>query len=203
MLACLSLIIVLASCSSGHKRVYVLSHGSASIDTDNRKITASGKGHEEKEMKLYDEGKIDFQITSQAGNATVSLPDNGIYIINVKTDTIIGSQVNYTAPKTEVDQISEEELRIHIDSLQQILSGNVSAEKKTFYILPNQAAKITANTEAQVITPFHRMTSIEAKKGEAPEVYRFYMISEARATLEKLKGFLGEGNTPVNEQVKK
>ena len=121
LLACLSLIVILVSCSSGHKKVYVLSHGTANIDTDNRKITVSGKGHEEKEIVLYDEGKIDFELVSQAGTATVSLDDNGIYIINTKKDTIVGSGVGYTAPKTEREKISEEELRANIDSLQQII----------------------------------------------------------------------------------
>lgn len=199
LLACLSLIFIISSCSSGHKKVHIISFGEANIDTDNRKITVSGRGHQEKEIMLYDEGNIDFDITSQAGNATVSLPDNGIYLVNIKPDTIVGSSVSYTAPKTEIDKISEEELRSNIDSLEQIISGKVSAEKKTFYILPNHAVKITGNTEAHVITPFHRMTSMEVKKGETPEVYRLYMISEVRATLDKLKGFLGETGKPVNQ----
>ena len=199
LLTCFSLLAFLASCSSGQKKVYVISNGEANIDTDNRKITVSGRGHQEKEIVLYDEGRSDFDITSQAGNATVSLPDNGIYLVNLKSDTIVGSWVNYTAPKTEVDKISEEELRANIDSLQKIISGQVSAEKKTFFILPNQAVKITGNTEAHVVTPFHRMTSMEVKKGETPEVYRMYMISEVRATLDKLKGFIGESDQPVNQ----
>ncbi len=191
--------VLLASCAAGHKKVFVLSHGTAEIDTDNRKISAAGKGHDEKTVLFHDEGKTDIQVSSQAGNATVSLDGTGVYILNIKTDTIIGSFVNYTAPKKEVDKISEEELRANIDSLEQIINGRVSIEKKTFFILPNQAVKISDNTDAHIVTPFHQMTSIAVKKDETPEVYRFYMISEARETLQKLKGFLGEGNAPVNQ----
>jgi archaellum component FlaF (FlaF/FlaG flagellin family) len=199
LLACLSIAIILVSCAAGHKKVYVLTQGTLNVDTDNRKIVSSGKGHNEKEVLLYDEGKTSFDISSDAGNATVTMEENGIYIINAKKDTVVGSWVNYTAPKTAVEKISEEDLRSNIDSLQQIIDGKVSIEKKTFYILPNQAVRITSNTEAHVVTPFHQMTSVEVKKGEAPEVYRFYLISEARATMQKLKGFLGEGNQPVNQ----
>jgi hypothetical protein len=199
LLSSLALAIILASCAAGHKKVYVLGLGTLNVDTDNRKISSSGKGHNEKEVLLYEEGKAGFDITSDVGNATVTMEENGIYIINAKKDTVVGSSVNYTAPKTEVDKISEAELRSNIDSLQQIIDGKVSAEKKTFYILPNHAVRITSNTEANVVTPFHQMTSLEVKKGETPEVYRFYLISEARATLEKLKSFLGEGNQPVNQ----
>jgi len=70
---------------------------------------------------------------------------------------------------------------------------------KTYFILPNQAIKISDNQEATIITPYHQMTSLEVKKGETPEVYRFYTIEETRATLEKLKGMMGVTEKPVND----
>jgi hypothetical protein len=203
LLASLSLIVILASCSAEYKKVYVLSHGEPKIDTDNRKISASGSGHLEQEVIFHDDAKVDLEISSQAGNKTVSLEENGIYILNIKKDTIIGSWVNYTAPKKEREKLSIEDMEANIDSLQQIIDGKVSAEKKTFFILPNHAVRITPNQKAQIITPFHQMTSLEVNKGETPEVYRFYMISEARATLLKLKALIGETDTPVNEGIGK
>lgn len=203
LLACLSLIVVLASCSKSQKRVLIVSQGASLVDSDKRQITAAGSGHEEKEVMLYDEGKIDYEITSQAGTAKVSFDGDGIFILNLKKDTIVGSASAYTNPKDSVTQVGREKLMANIDSLQQILDGKVSAEKKTFYILPNHAVKITGNMDAQVVMPYHQMTSISVKEGTTPEVYRFYLISETRATLEKLKGFLGEGNQPVNDPVKK
>jgi hypothetical protein len=203
LLAALSVIIFFTSCAVGEKKVFVLGSGSINVDTENRKITTSGKGHNESTVSFHDEGTTGLEITSLAGNATVNVEGTGIFIINAKADTIVGSWVNYTAPKKAVEQISEEELRANIDSLQQIIDGKVSADKKTFYILPNHAVKVTGNTAAHIVTPFHQMTSIEVKKGETPEVYRFYMISEARATLQKLKNFLGESDEPVNEPSEK
>ena len=101
--ALLSVIVLLASCEkSGTKKVYVLSEGTADINTNDRTITTKGRGHEEKEVLFYDDGKITLNVSSQAGKAEVALPDDGIYILNTKKDTIVGSFVNYAAPKTEV-----------------------------------------------------------------------------------------------------
>ncbi len=196
--ACIALIVLLASCSVDPKKVIVLSQGSANIDTDKRTITTSGTGHEEKTVLFHDQGNTELQVSSQVGAAKITLAEPGVYILNTKSDTIVGSYVNYTAPKTAVDKITDEEMRANIDSLQQIISGNVSAEKKTFFILPNKAVKVSSNSEAHVITPFHQMTSISTKKGEEPEVYRFYPISEVRATMLKLKAMMGD-EVPVND----
>jgi hypothetical protein len=197
--ACLSIIILLASCSDGGKKVFIITEGTANINTDERTVTVAGSGHEEKEVMFHESGKMDLKLTSQRGNATVTLTDNGVYILNAKKDTIVGSYVNYTAPKTQGKRITDEEMKANVDSLQQIIAGNVTYGK-TYFILPNQAVKITDNQDATIITPFHQMTSIAAEKGKTPEVYRFYMISEVRTTLQKLKNLMGEGDQPVNDQ---
>jgi hypothetical protein len=196
--ACLSFVILLASCSVDPKKVIVLSQGTANINTDNLTITTSGTGHEEKTVLFHDEGNLELKLTSQVGTATVNLPEPGVYILNTKSDTIVGSYVNYTAPKTAVEKITDEKMKANIDSLEQIIAGNVSAEKKTFFVLPNKAVKVSSNSNAHIVTPYHQMTSVSTKKGEEPEVYRFYPISEARATLQKLKGMMGD-EVPVND----
>jgi hypothetical protein len=197
--ACLSLLVLLASCAGGGKKVFVISEGTANINTDDRTIAIAGSGHEEKEVMFYESGKLDLKLNSPRGNATVTLTDNGIYILNGKKDTIVGSFVNYTAPKTQGKRITEAEMNANVDSLQQILAGNVKYGK-TYFILTNQAARITENQDATIITPFHQMTSIAAEKGKTPEVYRFYMISEVRTTLQKLQNLMGEGDKPVKDK---
>ncbi|HEX6915983.1 MAG TPA: hypothetical protein VF145_12120, partial [Chitinophagaceae bacterium] len=192
-------LMMLASCAAGHKKVIVLSQGSANIDTDNRKIDASGQGHEEKTVLIHDEGQVPMELNTPFGKNTVQLDGSGLFIINLKQDTIVGSLVNYTAPKTQGRTITEPELRANIDSLEQILTGRVSAEKKTFYILPLHAVKVTDNTDAHIVTPFHQMTSISVESGKTPEVYRFYPIAEVRVTLLHLKDLLGEGGRAINE----
>jgi hypothetical protein len=197
--ASLSVIILLASCADGGKKVFVISEGTANINTDDRTINVAGSGHEEKEVMFHESGKMDLKLSTQRGNATVTLTDNGVYILNAKKDTIVGSFVNYTAPKTQGKRITEAEMKANVDSLQRILAGDVSYGK-TYFVAPGQAVKITDNQDATIITPFHQMTSIAAEKGKTPEVYRFYMISEVRTTLQKLKDLMGEGDTPVNDK---
>ena len=83
--------------------------------------------------------------------------------------------------------MSQEQLLHNIDSLNQMIQGiNISAANQTFFILPNTAAKITANTEATIVGPYHRMTSIAKEGDKEPQVYRFYSITEVREMVDKL-----------------
>jgi hypothetical protein len=162
---------LLASCSSSIKRVYVLSKGPATVDEAAKTISAKdGTGHEEKVV-----------------NYTVTLTDKGLYVLNVKNDTIIGALQNYTAPKLQQNLLTQEDLKVKIDSLQQLVAGKIVSKEKNFFILPNQVVKITDNLEAIIVTPYHQMRSAEKVDGQAPEVYRFYSIREIRETIGKLE----------------
>ncbi len=198
IIASLSVIVFLASCSEGRKKVIIISEGTADVNTEERTVTTKGRGHEEKTVLFYGDGNMELKVTSPSGSATVTLPDNGVYFLNTKKDTIVGSFVNYTAPKKTRKILSDAELQSNIDSLQQILSGKVQYGK-TYFILPNHAVKITENQDATIINPFHQMTSLEVKPGEKPEVYRFYTIQETRTTMEKLKALMGTSEKPVND----
>ncbi len=74
-----------------------------------------------------------------------------------------------------------------IDSVILLSEGkNASAANRTFYILPNKAAKISDNIEADVVGPYHRMRSVEKKDGKDPEVYHFYSIKEIREKIAEM-----------------
>jgi hypothetical protein len=166
----------------------VMSKGPAVINTDAKTITAKeGAGHEEKEITLGG-GKMVFKLNTPAGEAVVELLENGLYIVNVKNDTIIGSFVKYGDPKKAQTSVTQEELKKQTDSLQLLLEGkNVSEANRNFFILPNTAKKITDNTKAMIVGPYHRMTSAETVDGKAPDVYRFYSIREIREMIVKLQ----------------
>jgi len=195
----IAVVAMLAACKSESKTVIILSNGTAEVNTNDRVIDISGKGHEEKTVQFFESSSMDLTVKAGGNSNKVTIPENGIYLLNTKVDTFIGSYVNYAAPKTEVQKLTEQDMRNNIDSLESIINGKTKAGV-TFYVLPGQAVKITANSKATIITPYHQMTSMEKKEGETPEVYRFYPISEARATLEKLKGMMGEGNEAVNDR---
>ncbi len=188
---CLSLVVLLAACSNNTKKIIVYSRGNAVIDKDAATITVNegGSGHEEQTIEYNTPDKISLHIKSPAGETTASIPEKGYYILNAKNDTIIGSYQPYTAPKSQANVLSQETIKQKIDSLQLLMQGkNVSAAKRNYFILPNQAVKITNNTDAFIVGPYHQMTSIAKEGGKEPEVYRFYSLKEIRELIAKLQG---------------
>jgi hypothetical protein len=188
LLVIISTAILLTACG-GDTKIVVMSKGPADINTDAKTIKAKdGSGHEEKEVVLNGD-KIVFSLSTPAGEATVQLFKNGLYIINVKNDTIIGSYQQYGDPKLAPNMIMQSKMKHDLDSLRLLVDDkNVSDANRNFYILPNHAARISDNINAQVIGPYHRMTSAEKIDGKIPEIYRFYSIKEIRETIAKLEG---------------
>jgi hypothetical protein len=188
---CLLVTTILLGCSGGSnlKRVLVFSRGTATIDKDAKTITVtSGTSSEEQTVDFDTKDKVTLQINSQAGKATVDLDSPGYYVINTKPDTIVGSYQLYGAPPTETKTYTQDFLKQQLDSLQKLIKdSNVTAANRNYFILPNHAVKVTDNTDAFIVGPFHKMTSIQQEGNKEPEVYRFYMVSEIRETIDHLK----------------
>ena len=173
-----------ASCSK--YKLVVMSKGEAKINVEAGTITATdGAGHTEQSEATSLEH---WTIESPAGKGTIDLTEKGLYVLNAKNDTIIGSYQNYVAAEKAGQVVSQEMVAQKLDSLKQLSEGkNVSAANRNFYILPNQAVWVTKNVDAEIVGPYHKMTSANSKNGEAPEVYRFYSIKEIRETISKLE----------------
>lgn len=196
LLSIITAILFFTACSSDQKRVVVFSKGTAEINTETKIIKATdGAGHEDKAVDFVGKN-VELTLNTTAGEAKVTLTENGYYVVNVKNDTIIGSQVNYTDPQLANQVITQEALKFKIDSLENLVANkNVGKATRNFYILPNSAVHITENFDAIIIGPFHKMRSAEGKDGKAPEVYRFYSIKEIRETIAKLQGMTGGEKT--------
>ncbi|MBN8720237.1 MAG: membrane lipoprotein lipid attachment site-containing protein [Sediminibacterium magnilacihabitans] len=184
----LSTLALLSACSSNNKRLIVMSKGAADVNTDTRTITAKdGAGHDEKTIDIAGQ-KLSFQLSSPAGNSSVDITDNGLYVINVKNDTIVGGYQPYADPKTLKQVFSQDDVKKRIDSLVQVTEGkNISAANRNFFLLPNTATKISANIDAIVVGPYHKMTSAEKVGDKDPEVYRFFSIKEVREEIARLQ----------------
>jgi archaellum component FlaF (FlaF/FlaG flagellin family) len=103
-------------------------------------------------------------------------------------DTVVGGYVKFSPAKTTQDTLKQEQLKQQIDSIQLLIEGkNISEANRNFYILPNHAVKITNNTNAYVIGPFHQITTLQQEGNKEPEVYRFNTLDEMREMLERLK----------------
>lgn len=186
ILIVLGAVVLLASCSE--KKMIVMSKGPAEVNTDAKTIKATdGTGHEEKEITLGG-GKETFKISAPAGEASIELAGEGLYIVNAKNDTIVGGYQKYGDPKLVQNMVTQETLKQKIDSLNLLVEAkNISEANRNFFILPNQAVKISTNTQAMVVGPYHRMRSAEKIDGKDPEVYRFYSIKEIREMIAKME----------------
>jgi hypothetical protein len=176
--------IALASCSNN--KLVVMSKGAAKINPDaGTIISTDGAGHEQNAVLT---GTKNWTIESPAGKGSFELAEKGLYVVNAKNDTIIGSFQNYVSSDKAGQVVSQEMVAQKLDSLKLLIEGkNVSVANRNFYILPNQAALVTSNLDADIVGPYHKMTSAASKNGEAPEVYRFFSIREIRETIGKLE----------------
>jgi hypothetical protein len=181
----LSVVLLLSACKD--KKLIVLSKGPAEVNTDAKTISAKdGTSHEEKEVTIGS-SNVTYKITSPAGEASLDLPGDGLFIVNAKKDTIVGGWQFFSDPKNQ-KTITQEELKHRIDSMIALSEGkNTGAKTRAYFILPNKAERISDNTTSMVIGPYHRMRSLEKVDGKDPEVYHFYTLSEFRERIEELK----------------
>ena len=189
IITCAASIILFASCNSHTKKIIVYANTDAKIAQDTKTITEKEtQGHVEKELQYNTGDKVVLKIQAAAGEKDIEIPEDGYYIVNAKAnDTIVGGYQKYTSAQEANKMMTQDQLKHNIDSLQQMVQGqNISADNRTFFILPNTAAKISSNTDATVVGPYHQMTSIAQTGDKAPEVYRFFSIKEVRETIDKL-----------------
>ena len=192
----IALTVLIAGCGSRTKKIIVYGNNDVAINEDAKTIVQKDtEGHVDKETQFSSGGEVDLKVQQKDGSqSTIALPESGYYIVNVKVkDTIVGGLQKYSTPEEANRVMTQEELHHSIDSLEQMVQGkNTNEANHTFFILPNTAAKFTSNTDAAVVGPYHRLTTIQQQGSEAPEVYRFYSIREVRETIDKLKKLTGQ-----------
>lgn len=171
------------------KTLIVMTSGKIKIDKANPTVIELSPSNQSNVDSLaFGEEKVTITVKGPDGDKTYDLPENGVYVLNLKKDTITGSAVNFGSAGMPT-AISGVELDNIIDSTQKVLLGqNVSDANKTFWLTPYSIKKITANLQAKVLDP---ATAIPyrisvPKDGSAPEYYKFITNSEKRETLNDL-----------------
>ncbi len=176
-----------ASCATHNKRVLIMASSDVQVDNSQKNITVSeGTTHHEKELEFSGSDPITISVQSPSGKFNLDADGDGLFIVNLKPDTVVGSY-QHTAAEADL-KITQEQLAHKIDSLKQLLAGqNVSAANRNYFILPNHIAKVSSNSMAKVFGPY---TSIPASfdASSAPEVYKFYTSRELREIIDKLSG---------------
>jgi len=183
---------IFAACSPGvEKKVVIMASGKIQVDKNSKTITLEpGTQHNEDELDLS--GK-DSKITVKGypdGDKSFDVPESGLYLLNLKNDTLVGNIVNFGSSGIPTS-ITTDQLEHIIDSTQQLIDGkNASDANKTYFILPASVKKLTSNLNAQVLNPYKNIPyKVDADKdGKAPEIYKFFTDKQKRESLNELIG---------------
>lgn len=162
--------------------------------SDNTIKLEPGTRHNEQKVTV-DGDKI--KVVSPDGTKEFTLNEGtGFYIINLKTDTIVGSYQRI-GEDTGNERITQEDLRNRIDSLDQLTKGtNVNKERRNYFIPPYQVAKISSNSNAEVVGPYLKMPE-SFKPGKDYEMYKFHTNKEVYEIINRLRPMTGD--TLTNE----
>jgi hypothetical protein len=180
--------IFFAACSGGgQKKVVVMASGKLTVTDKTIKLDPS-LTHNEQELYFKDD-KLTLTVQNAAGgDKTFELTDNGVYLLNLQSDTLIGGIVNYGSGGMPA-MITAEALDHIIDSTQQLMAGlNTNDVKGPFFLLPFTIRKISANSNARLIGSFKGIPyKVEADdSGTIPEVFKFFTTKQKRETLTDL-----------------
>jgi|SRR6185437_1051441 len=186
-------ILLLSACKGHEKKVLVYASDKISVDNTRHHITiANGDGttHHEQELDFNTGDPVTLDVESPQGKYSVTIPDDGLYIANLKTDTVVGSRQHVGAGEGET-HISQDDLKKKLDSLNQLIADqNISEANQNYFIPPGKAVRVSTDTKAKVFGPF---TSIPGSfdAGSVPAIYKFYSLKEMReliANLQKMAG---------------
>jgi len=196
--ATLSLVTLLslAACKGHHKKVIVYAGSDIQVDNTKTNITVGEGGPlHQQDLDFTGGDPVTLNVQTPSGKVSVEAPEDGLYVLNLKGDTIVGS---YQRTGTEAGdpRITQDMLKQKYDSVQKLVRGeNVSAANRNFFILPNHIQKISVNAESKVFGPYTTIPSA-FDAGQAPEIYKFYSIKELHEVLGKMSIMMG-GPTPA------
>src|SRR5215212_6000312 len=96
---CCFAMILLAACSSNHvKKVVIMANGKMTIDESKQNIKLEPSNtHNEEELVFNSGDKITLSVDGGKGPKTFDVTDDGVYLLNLKLDTLTGGMVKYSA----------------------------------------------------------------------------------------------------------
>ncbi|HLK27882.1 MAG TPA: hypothetical protein VKT28_04830 [Puia sp.] len=188
MIAALAILVLAVSCTSHSKKILVYASNDIQVDESQKNITVTeGTTHHEKTLEFKGSDPVTLNVQSPSGKSTLLATEDGLYIVNLKPDTVVGSY-QHVGADNRTGKISNEELDAKIDSLKKLIAdSNVSAANRNYFIKPNSIAKITDKRDAKIFGPFTTIP-MGFDASSVPEIYKFYAIKEEREILEKLTG---------------
>jgi hypothetical protein len=194
----IAIVVCFSACKGHVKKVLVYASDKISIDNTQQNITvANGDGttHHEQELNFTTGDPVTLNVQTPQGKYTLTIPEDGLYIANVKTDTVVGSKQHVGAEGGQA-RMSQEIAKQKLDSLRKLSMGeNVSEANQNFFIPPGKVARLTTETQSKVFGPFTTIPgSFDA--GSVPAIYKFYSMKEMReiiANFQKITGGSSSG----------
>ncbi|HEY4110453.1 hypothetical protein [Puia sp.] len=196
----IAIAVSLVACKGHEKKVLVYASDKITVDATQQNITiANGDGttHHEQELDFKTGDPVTLNVESPQGKYTVSIPDDGLYIANLKNDTVIGSRQHVGAEGGE-SRVTQDALKQKVDSLEKLIQGqNVSEANQNYFIVPGKAAKITNELNAKIFGPF---TTIPGgfDAGSVPAIYKFYSMREMHVIVSRLDKMLSRDSTSAD-----
>lgn len=175
------------SASKNEKRVMIMASGKITV-TDKTIEVDPSLTHNEQSVVFTDD-KVALTVKSTAGTSkNFDLTENGVYLLNLQTDTLIGGLVNYGSIGMP-GSISAEEMDHIIDSTQKLMQGlNANDAKGPFFILPFNLKKVSAKNNTKIVGSFKGIPykNEPDNDGNLPDVIKFFSVKQKRETLKDL-----------------
>jgi hypothetical protein len=178
-------LLFLGACSSHQKKIIVYANSKIQVDESQKNITVTeGTTQVEQELNFNSGDPVILNITGPGGHFTLEAAEDGLWLANLKKDTVVGS-MQHTG-ETKHTRITQDQLKLQLDSLNKLVKGeNVSASAKNYFIPPGKIEKISSFTNAKIFGPFTPVPSA-FDAGSVPEIYKFYNLSEEKEIISKL-----------------
>ena len=181
----LAAMLLLGACSSHQKKVLLYANSKIQVDESQKNITVSeGTTQVEQELNFNSGDPVVLNITGPNGKYMLEVKEDGLFLANLKSDTVVGS-MQHTGDVKHT-RITQEQLQLQLDSLRKLAKGeNISASAKNYFVPPGQIVKISKFTDAKIFGPFQPVPSA-FDAGSVPEIYKFYNLSEEKEIIAKL-----------------
>ncbi len=189
IIAACFIVIAFAACSGGknEKRVVVMASGQLTVTDKTIKLEPSFSHNEQ--TLVFKDDKLTLTVQNTEGPVkTFELTDNGVYVLNLQKDTLIGGMVNY-GTSGRPGSITAEQLDRIIDSTQQLMLGtNTSDAKGTYFLPPFTIKKVSAKGNTKIIGSFKGIpySNEVDDSGTIPDVIKFFTNKQKRETLHDL-----------------
>jgi hypothetical protein len=181
-----AVLVAFTACKGHEKKILVYANSDVQVDNTKTHITVTDGGpHHEQELDFSGGDPVTLDVQSPAGKLSLTASDDGLYILNLKTDTVVGSKQHVGAEGE--GRITQDALTQKLDSLKKLVADqNVSDANQNYFIVPGKMARITPETQAKVFGPF---TTVPGgfDAGSVPAIYKFYSMKEMREIIASLQ----------------